>query len=91
MQSQVYEKLGEESHRWLQCNIETKKVISIIAVREQMIETRAWKANRCLHLESDKCGICRQAKETKIHWLSECTRLVATEYLKRHNNALMIL
>ena len=26
-----------------------------------------------------------------MHWLSGCTRLAATEYLKRHNNALMIL
>ena len=26
-----------------------------------------------------------------MHWLSGCTRLAATEYLKRQNNALMIL
>ena len=40
MQSEVYEKLDEESHRWLQCNIEPKKVASVIAVQEQMVETR---------------------------------------------------
>ena len=44
-----------------------------------------------LPLEIDKCRICRQAKETVMHWLSGCTRQAATEYLKRHNNALMIL
>ena len=40
MQSEVYEKLDEESDRWLQCNIEPKKVASIIAVEKQMVETR---------------------------------------------------
>ena len=48
MQREVYEKLDEESHRWLQCNVEPRKVVSIIAVQEQMVETRAWKANRGL-------------------------------------------
>ena len=38
-----------------------------------------------------KCRICRQAKEKEMHCLSGCTRLAATEYLERHNNALMIL
>ena len=91
MQSEVYEKLDEESHRWLQSNIGPKKVASIIAVQEQAVETRGWKANGGLPVESDKCRICRKTKETVMHWLSACTRLAATEYLKRHNNALMIL
>ena len=73
MQNEVYAKLDEESHRWLQCNIEPKKVASIISVQGQIVETRAWKANRGLAAESDKCRICRQAKETVIHWLSGCT------------------
>ena len=49
------------------------------------METRAWKANRGLHVESEKCRIRRQAKETIMHWLSECKGLAATEYLKRYN------
>ena len=85
LRSEVYKKRDEESHRWLQCNIEPKKVASIIAVQEQMVETRVWKANRGLPVESDKCRICRQAKETIMPWLSVCTGLAATEYLKRHN------
>ena len=80
-----------EKYRWIQCNIESKKVASIIAVQEQMVETRAWKTNRGLPVESDKCRICRQAKETVMHRLSSCTRIAAVEYLKRHNNVLMIL
>ena len=55
-----------------------------------MVETRALKANRDLPIESDKCRICRQTKETVMHWLSGCTRLAATEYLKRRNNALCV-
>ena len=31
-QSEVYEKLDEETSRWLQCNIEPKKVTPVIAV-----------------------------------------------------------
>ena len=54
MQSKGYEKLDEESHRWLQCNIEPKKIVSIIAVQEQMVETRLLKANSGLPVESDK-------------------------------------
>ena len=40
MPNEVYENLYEESHRWLQFNIEPKKVASTIAVQEQMVEAR---------------------------------------------------
>ena len=40
MQTEVYEKLDQESYIWLHCNIESNKVISIIAVHKQMMETR---------------------------------------------------
>ena len=56
-----------------------------------MVETRVWKANRDLSVENDKCRICRQAKETVMNWFSGYTRLAAVKYLKRHNNALMLL
>ena len=68
-----------------------KKVVSIVSVQKQMVETRGWKTNRGLPVEKDKCRICRQPKETVMHWLSGCTRLTAIEYLKRRNNVLMIL
>ena len=45
---------------------------------------------RRLPVESDKCRICRQVKETVMHWSSGCKRLAATEYLKRHNNAIIL-
>ena len=57
MQSEVHEKLDEESHRWLQCNKDPKKIASVIAVQEQMKETRELWANRGLLVESDKCRL----------------------------------
>ena len=63
MQSEVYKKLYEENYRWLQSNIEPKKVVPIIAVQEHMVETKAWKANRGLPVESDKCRIWRTARK----------------------------
>ena len=47
MQSDGHEKADEESHRYLQCNIEPKKVASIIG----------------LHVKSGKSRICRKAKK----------------------------
>ena len=34
-------KMDEESHRWLHCNIEPKKVASVTAVQKKVLETRA--------------------------------------------------
>ena len=76
MQSEVYEKQDEESHRWL----EPKKVESILAVQEQMVETTAWKANRGLSVGSDKYRIRRQTKKKVMHWLLGCTKLAATKF-----------
>ena len=91
MQSDGHEKADKESHRYLQCNIEPKKVASIIAVQKQMVKTRLRKGNRGLHVKSGKSRICRKAKKTVMHWFSVCTRLAAMIYLKRHNNMPMIL
>ena len=56
-----------------------------------MVETKGWKVNRCLPVESDECGTRRQPKETVMYWLLGCTKLAAIEFLIRHNNELMIL
>ena len=47
MQSDGHEKADKESHRYLQCNIEPKKVASIIG----------------LHVKSGKSRICRKEKK----------------------------
>lgn len=66
MQNEVH----EESHKLLQCNTEPKTVASIKAVQEQMVETRAQMTNR--PVENDKCSICRQEKETIMHYKTSC-------------------
>ena len=60
-------------------------------MQEQMVETRAWKKARGLQVESAKCRLCGKFDETVNHLLAGCTVLAGKEYLRRHNNALMIL
>ena len=92
MQSDGHEKADEESHRYLQCNIEPKKVASIIAVQKQMVKTRLWKGNRGLHVKSGKSRICRKAKKnsnalvismykTSCNDISEKTQLYANDIM----------
>ena len=54
MQNKASEQLDEEKDRWLLCKIEPKKIASIIAVQEKMVETKVWRANRGLPIEGDK-------------------------------------
>ena len=60
-------------------------------MQEQMVETRAWKKARGLQVESAKCRLCGKFDETVNHLLAGCKVLAGKEYLRRHNNALMIL
>ena len=54
MQNKASEQLDEEKYRWLLCKIEPKKIASIIAVQEKMVETKVQRANRGLPIEGDK-------------------------------------
>ena len=90
MQSKYYKGFDMESHQWLECNINARKVSAIINNQEQMIETRGWKASRGLNVTTENCRICDAHKETVMH-LSGCKALAESDYLKRHNNALMVL
>ena len=91
MQSQTYMKLDIESHKWLTSNIDPKKVAAIVAMQEQMVETKAWKVHRGIGGNNDRCRLCKEYQENVMHLLSGCKVLAGTEYLRRHNNALMIL
>ena len=57
---------------------------------EQMVETRLWKEAREL-TDDGSCRICTQHSETVKHLVAGCTKLANSEYLTRHNQALMIL
>ena len=80
-----------ESHQWLECNIDARKVSAIINTQEQMIKTRGWKASRGLNVTTENCRLCDAYKETVMHILSGCKVLAGSDYLKWHNNALMVL
>ena len=89
-QSNIYRKQEKECHIWLEENISPRKVASIMAMLEQMVETRAWKFTRGL-IECSKCRLCKEYNETVEHLVAGCKHLANSEYLSRHNRALMIL
>ena len=57
---------------------------------EQMVETRSWKGTRGL-IEDGKCRLCREQKEMVEHLLAVCKKFANSEYLTRHNTALMVM
>lgn len=91
MQSQVFVRQENESPMWLNTNITPQKMAGIMDVLEQMVETRKWKVSRGIGGEDGKCRLCKKYDETVQHLLAGCEILAGAEYLRRHNNALMVL
>ena len=89
-QSKLYKQQEKECHAWLKQNIDPKKTGAIISMLEQMVETRAWKKARGL-VENGNCRLCNKYLESCEHLVAGCTNLANTEYLNRHNRALMIV
>lgn len=96
MQSEIFQQLSSKEYfSWIKCNIDPKKVGAIMQVQEkdmerQIEETKAWKVNRGMSLD-DRCRLCGDGKETVMHLVAGCKVLAATEFTKRHNNALKVL
>ena len=67
MQIEIYKQLGEPSNQWLKCNINSAKVSSIIKMPEQGTETRAWKRNRGLVVDTDLRRSCGEVPERVMH------------------------
>ena len=57
---------------------------------EEMVETRAWKEFKGL-TENSQCRLCKEQRETVQHLLAGCKMLASSEYLARHNRALMVM
>ena len=57
---------------------------------EQLPETRSWKAVRGL-VQDGSCRVCHERDETIEHLVAGCMVLANSEYLSRHNRALMIM
>ena len=75
---------------WLSQSLNPKKTSANMTMLEQMVETRAWKLTRGL-LEDGRSRLCFQHNETVEQYAMGCQRLASSEYLSRHNRALMIL
>ena len=91
MQSEICKGIEEPSHQWMKCNINPAKVNAIINMQEQMIETRAWKRNRVLVVDTELCRLCGEVPEGVMHITSRCKMLASREYMTRLNNLLKIL
>ena len=57
---------------------------------EQMVETRGWKVARGL-MENGRCRLCGEFNETVEHLVAGCKTIANSEYLARHNRALMVM
>ena len=90
MQSEIPLGFDKDDHDWLKCNTDPRKTASIFTLQEQMIETKAWKKLRGL-ADEDKCRLCGAFRETVQHLLAGCKKLVGSEYVRRHDNALKVL
>ena len=55
-----------------------------------MVETRACKEVKEL-TENSQCRLCKEQRETAQHLLAGCKMLASSEYLSRHNRALMVM
>ena len=89
-QSKLYGEQEQECHVWLSQNLNPGKKAAIMTMLEQMVETRSRKEARRL-TDDGSCRICTKHSETVEHLVAGCTKLANSEYLTRHNRALMIL
>ena len=67
MLTEIYKGLEEPSHQWIKCNINPAKVSATIKRQEQRIETRAWKCDNGLVMDTDSCRLCSEVPEGVLH------------------------
>ena len=85
-----YREQEEECHSWLRQNLHGRKTSSIMTMLEEMVETRSWKVSRGL-AQDKQCRVCHERDETVELIVAGCKVLANSEYLTRHNRALMIM
>ena len=90
LQSDIYGKQEQECHLWLKQRLTPRKTSSIMILMEQMVETRGWKMVRGL-IENGRCRLCGDFNETLEHLVAGCKVMANSEYLARHNRALMVM
>ena len=90
MQNEIYNKQDKKCNIWLEQNLTPRKASVIMSVIEQMVEARAWKEVRGV-TENRQCRLYQEQRETVQHLLAGCKMLASSEYLARHNRALMVM
>ena len=90
MQSEIYKKQDKKCNIWLEQHLTLRKTSAIMSMLEQMVEVRAWKEVRGL-TENSQCRLCKEQRETVQHLLAGCKMLASSEYLARHNRALIVM
>lgn len=68
-----------------------RKISATMTMQEQMIETTVWKRLRRLGVETNRYKVCKDQRVTVHHTVGGCPVLAGTKYVRRHNNALMLL
>ena len=71
-------------------NLHGRKTSSIMKMLEQMVETKSRKVSRRL-AQDKQCRVYLERDETVEHIVAGCKVLANSEYLARHNRALMIM
>ena len=87
--SKLYRGQEQECDKWLFQKRNPGKTVTITTILDQMVETRSWKEARGL-IDDGSCRICTQHSETVEHLVAGCTKLAKSEYLTKHNQALMV-
>ena len=90
MQSEIYKKQDKKCNIWLEQKLTARKILAIMSVLQQMVENRACKEVKEL-TENSQCRLCKEQRETAQHLLAGCKMLASSEYLSRHNRALMVM
>ena len=75
---------------WLEQNLIPRKISAIMSILEQMVKTKVWKEARGLTTNS-QCRLCKGQRETVQYLLAGSKILASSEYLARHNRALMVI
>ena len=66
-----------------------RETSSIMSMLKQMVETRSWRAARGL-IEHGRCRVCHGHDEKVEYIVAGCIVFPNSEYLTRHNRALIL-
>ena len=90
MKSEIYNKQDKKCNIQLEQNLKPRKTSAILSITEKMAETRAWKELRGL-TENSQCRLCKEQRQPVQYIFAGCKMLASSEYLARHNRALMVI